>query len=78
VNAILNSESISPSQARATVHAFSSKRDSPASSYGYYESQIVENVALAGHKVELIDGVREFTDWDALGAQIKAFLQADL
>jgi hypothetical protein len=29
VNAILNSESISPSQARATVHAFSSKRDSP-------------------------------------------------
>jgi len=30
VNAILNSESISPSQARATVHAFSSKRDSPA------------------------------------------------
>jgi menaquinone-dependent protoporphyrinogen oxidase len=48
------------------------------SSYGYYESQIVENVALAGHKVELIDGVREFTDWDALGAQIKAFLQAEL
>ena len=29
MNAIPNSESISPSQARATVHAFSSKRDSP-------------------------------------------------
>jgi len=31
VNAIPNSESISPSRARATVQAFSSKRDSPAS-----------------------------------------------
>lgn len=47
------------------------------SSYGYYERQIVQNVALAGHKVELIDGEREFTDWDALGAQIKAFQQAE-
>jgi hypothetical protein len=34
VNAIPNSESISPSQARATVHAFSSKRDSPAPGSG--------------------------------------------
>ena len=29
MNPIPNSESISPSQARATVHAISSKRDSP-------------------------------------------------
>lgn len=44
------------------------------SCYGYYESQIVQNVALAGHEVALTDGVREFTDWDALGGQIKVFL----
>ncbi|SNR54499.1 flavodoxin domain-containing protein [Puniceibacterium sediminis] len=47
-----------------------------ARSYGYYESQIVQNVALDGRKVELVDGVREFTDWDALGDEIGAFLQA--
>ncbi len=45
-------------------------------SYGYYESQIVQNVALAGREVELIDGVREFTDWNALGVEIESFLQA--
>ena len=44
-------------------------------SYGYYESQVVQNVALAGHKVELIDGEREFTDWDTLGVEIAEFLQ---
>lgn len=48
------------------------------SSYGYYESQIVQSVALAGRKVELTDGVREFTDWDALGRQISEILQAEL
>jgi hypothetical protein len=42
MNAIPNSESISPSQARATVHAFSSKRDSPACARG------------TGHVVSLI------------------------
>ena len=46
------------------------------SSYGYYESQIVQNVALDGRDVELIDGVREFTDWNALGVEIAAFLEA--
>jgi menaquinone-dependent protoporphyrinogen oxidase len=45
-------------------------------SYGYYESQIVQNVALGGRKVALIDGVREFTDWGALGVEIETFLQA--
>jgi menaquinone-dependent protoporphyrinogen oxidase len=48
------------------------------SSYGYYESQIVQNVALAGHEIELTDGVREFTDWDALGIELEAFLEAEL
>jgi menaquinone-dependent protoporphyrinogen oxidase len=45
------------------------------SSYGYYESQILKYVALAGHKVELTDGERDFTDWNALGVEIEAFLQ---
>jgi menaquinone-dependent protoporphyrinogen oxidase len=42
--------------------------------YDYYQSQIVRHVALAGHEVELSDGVREFTDWGALHAQVAAFL----
>ena len=46
-------------------------------SYGYFESQIVKNVVLGGRNVELVDGVREFTDWDALGAEIEAFLHAE-
>lgn len=45
------------------------------SSYDYFESQIVQNVALDGREVELVDGVREFTDWDALNAEVDAFLQ---
>jgi menaquinone-dependent protoporphyrinogen oxidase len=46
------------------------------SSYGYYESQIVQNVALGGRDIALINGVKEFTDWNALGVEIGAFLQA--
>lgn len=46
-----------------------------ASSYDYFESQIVQNVALDGRKVELVDGVREFTNWDALSADVDAFLK---
>lgn len=49
-----------------------------ASSYSYYESQIVQNVALEGRRVRLTDGVREFTDWDALGAAVTGFGQAAL
>lgn len=45
-------------------------------SYGYYESQIIQNVALDGRDVSLVDGVREFTDWDSLGVEITDFLQA--
>lgn len=46
------------------------------SSYDYFESQIVQNVALAGQDVGLVDGVREFTDWDKLRADVEAFVQA--
>ncbi|MFN7002972.1 MAG: flavodoxin domain-containing protein [Roseinatronobacter sp.] len=46
-------------------------------SYDYYQSQIVRHVALAGHDVTLTDGVREFTDWDALRATVTAFLVQD-
>lgn len=46
-----------------------------SSSYGYYESQIIKNVVLADRDVELVDGAREFTDWDALGIEIDAFLR---
>jgi menaquinone-dependent protoporphyrinogen oxidase len=45
-----------------------------ASSYGYFESQIVQNVLLDGREVDLVDGVREFTDWDKLRAEISGFL----
>ena len=44
------------------------------SSYGYFESQVVQNVILGDRQVDLIDGVREFTDWDALAAEIDRFL----
>lgn len=46
------------------------------SSYGYFETQVVQNVVLDGRDIELIDGVREFTDWTALSSEIAAFLQA--
>ena len=44
------------------------------SSYGYFENQVVRNVALDGRDIELVDGVREFTDWDALRDAVDAFL----
>lgn len=43
-------------------------------SYGYFEQQVIRNVVLNGREIELVDGVREFTDWDALGQAIDAFL----
>ncbi|WP_299753945.1 flavodoxin domain-containing protein [uncultured Boseongicola sp.] len=46
-------------------------------SYDYYESQVVQNVALAGQKIDLVNGEREFTDWDRLRAEIEAFLVAE-
>lgn len=45
-------------------------------SYDYYQRQIVEYVALEGHETELRDGVREFTDWDALADTVASFLAA--
>ena len=45
-----------------------------ANGYDYYESQIVQSVALEGHNVELINGVREFTDWNSLHDEIVIFL----
>ena len=43
-------------------------------SYGYFESQIVQNVALEGREIELVDGVCEFTDWGALREDVDKFL----
>lgn len=43
-------------------------------SYDYYERQIVQSVALEGQDVELIDGVREFTDWNSIRDEIAAFI----
>ncbi|SFJ14784.1 flavodoxin domain-containing protein [Jannaschia pohangensis] len=48
------------------------------SSYGYFETQVVRSVVLNGRDIDLIDGVREFTDWDALSAAVDAFLQATM
>jgi menaquinone-dependent protoporphyrinogen oxidase len=45
-------------------------------SYDYFQSQIVRHVALKGHDVELTDGIREFTDCDALAGTIATFLDA--
>jgi len=46
------------------------------SSYGYFENQVVQNVVLGDRNFDLVDGVREFTDWDTLGAEIDMFLRA--
>lgn len=45
-------------------------------SYDYFESQVVQHVVLGGRNVDLIEEVREFTDWDTLGADIDTFLRA--
>ena len=44
-----------------------------AESYDYFEKQVLNNVVLGGRKVDLIDGVREFTDWDKLRTEVDAF-----
>ena len=48
------------------------------SSYSYFESQIVEMVVLIGRTVELVEGIQEITDWDALGAEVRGFLDGAL
>tara|TARA_R110002049_G_scaffold188402_2_gene356858 strand:+ start:65930 stop:66460 length:531 start_codon:yes stop_codon:yes gene_type:complete len=45
------------------------------SSYGYFESQIIRHVVLGDRDVDLVDGVCEFTDWDALEAELDQFAQ---
>lgn len=44
--------------------------------YGYFESQIVQYVVLAGRNIDLVEGVREFTDWDQLQTEVESFLRA--
>lgn len=45
-------------------------------SYDYFQSQVVRYVVLDGHDVELRDGVKEFTDWNALAKTIASFVNA--
>lgn len=45
-------------------------------SYDYFQSQIVQHVALAGHDVVLRDGEQEFTDWVALSDILGSFLNS--
>tara|TARA_R110000868_G_scaffold179327_16_gene419347 strand:+ start:4664 stop:5206 length:543 start_codon:yes stop_codon:yes gene_type:complete len=49
-----------------------------ASSYSYFESQIVEMVVLIGRTVELVEGIQEFTDWEVLGAEMQTFMDGAL
>lgn len=46
------------------------------SSYDYFESQVVQHVALDGRDVDLVNGVHEFTDWDKLHADVAEFISA--
>ncbi|SLN76437.1 flavodoxin domain-containing protein [Ruegeria meonggei] len=43
-------------------------------SYGYFEREIVQHVVMLGQKIDPRDGLREFTDWDALKTTVTAFL----
>lgn len=45
-------------------------------SYDYFESQVVQHVALEGQSVDLVAGEREFTDWEKLSAEVAAFMDA--
>ena len=47
-----------------------------SSSYGYFESQVVQHVVLGDRSVDLVNGVCEFTDWNALGSEVDGFLSA--
>lgn len=44
------------------------------SGYDWFASQILRHVVLRGHREVSPDETREFTDWDALDAEIDAFL----
>ncbi len=43
-------------------------------SYDYYQSQILGHVVLEGQNVAITDGIKEFTDWDALATTVESFL----
>ncbi|MCF3975109.1 flavodoxin domain-containing protein [Paracoccus salsus] len=45
-------------------------------SYDYFQNQIVRHAVLQGQDIELTDGVREFTDWDALAGKVVSFLES--
>lgn len=47
-----------------------------ASSYGYYETQVLRHVVLRGREVDPAVKEYEFTDWDALANSVKSFLSA--
>lgn len=42
--------------------------------YGYFEKEIVQHVVLLGRKFDPQDGVKEFTDWDALKETVATYL----
>ncbi|MGB7240568.1 MAG: flavodoxin domain-containing protein [Sulfitobacter sp.] len=44
------------------------------SSYDYFSTQILRHVVLRGQDAKFAQGDHEFTDWDALQADIAAFL----
>lgn len=46
------------------------------SSYDYFASQVVQHVALRGHREIRQDAEHEFTDWDALTEGLDAFIDA--
>ncbi|NNE51675.1 MAG: protoporphyrinogen oxidase [Sulfitobacter sp.] len=43
--------------------------------YDYFAMQVVRHVVLRGRDVDPEAGEHEFTDWDAVGAQVGAFLE---
>ncbi|KQI73711.1 protoporphyrinogen oxidase [Loktanella sp. 5RATIMAR09] len=42
--------------------------------YGYFESVTVRNSVLADRKINVFEGIREFTNWDALATEVDAFV----
>lgn len=44
--------------------------------YGYFETEVVRHVVLRDQQVDPSDGVREFTDWEALKRTVSEFLAA--
>ena len=49
-----------------------------ARSYDYFETQVLRHVVLDGVSFDPADGPHEFTDWDALDQEVRAFVDAAL